>query len=482
MGPSTAGTPLRPPLRDTTSRLRARGGAMRKRRPGARSDRRRRRDGRRPAGGETREGPDRPVDNGARSGSQPDGVGPKGGPGPDPSPGPSACHRNGERRAGRCTVAARRVRAPRRQQPGSGRTAPTVTSTATGEQTPPGLGRGGSPTSPRRSWGAGRHGLGARLGVAAVSGALVAVAFPPYDIWPLAPIGVALLVLACRGVRRRVGALLGLVHGLATFLPLLSWMTVIGPDAWILLALLEAAFLALMGALLPPVLRLPGWPAWVACLWVTQEAARDRLPFGGFPWGRLAFAETASPFHAVRGDGRCAAGELRDRPLRDPAGRRAARRPAPRPPDRRAARGRCPGRAGAGAGPAVRGRGGASGDGRPGPGRCARRRDGLPRGAGAGPAQPRRRHPPAGRRGPRGRTCRSRSRHLAGERVRHRPVHRPRGAAPDRRRGARRRRPGAGGRRGRRSGAGPREQHRGRLGPGDRARAALCQAAPRAVR
>ncbi|MBA2767542.1 MAG: apolipoprotein N-acyltransferase, partial [Sporichthyaceae bacterium] len=33
-----------------------------------------------------------------------------------------------------------------------------------------------------------------------------------------------------------------------------------------------------------------------ACLWVAQEAARDRLPFGGFPWGRLAFAETASPF------------------------------------------------------------------------------------------------------------------------------------------------------------------------------------------
>ena len=44
------------------------------------------------------------------------------------------------------------------------------------------------------------------------------------------------------------------------------------------------------------MLRLPGWPLWVACLWVAQELARDRMPFGGFPWGRLAFAETASPF------------------------------------------------------------------------------------------------------------------------------------------------------------------------------------------
>ena len=44
------------------------------------------------------------------------------------------------------------------------------------------------------------------------------------------------------------------------------------------------------------MLRLPGWPLWVACLWVAQELARDTMPFGGFPWGRLAFAETASPF------------------------------------------------------------------------------------------------------------------------------------------------------------------------------------------
>ncbi len=137
---------------------------------------------------------------------------------------------------------------------------------------------------------------GPRLAGAAGSGALVAVAFPPYDLWPLAPVGVAALVLLTRGVRPGLGALLGLVHGLATFLPLVSWMTVIGPDAWVMLSLLEASFLALMGALLPGVLRLPGWPVWAAALWVAQEAARDRLPFGGFPWGRLAFAETAAPF------------------------------------------------------------------------------------------------------------------------------------------------------------------------------------------
>ena len=141
--------------------------------------------------------------------------------------------------------------------------------------------------------------LGPRIGAAGLSGAVLAAAFPPYDLWPLAPAGVALLVLACAGLGPGRAALLGLVHGLTTFLPLLSWMTVVGPDAWVLLALLEASFLAAMAAGLPLLWRLPGRAGWVACLWVAQESARDRLPFGGLPWGRLAFAETASPFTPV---------------------------------------------------------------------------------------------------------------------------------------------------------------------------------------
>ena len=183
-----------------------------------------------------------------------------------------------------------------------------MTSTATGGTVPRSTGDAGSgaarPAGPadarsRRRWGGTQSSLGLRLGGAVLTGAAVALAFPPYDLWPLAPVGVAGLLLLCRGLPAGRGALVGLVHGLATFLPLLSWLTVIGPDAWVLVALLEASFLALTGALLPGVLRLPGWPLWAACLWVAQEAARDRLPFGGFPWGRLAFAETAAPFTPV---------------------------------------------------------------------------------------------------------------------------------------------------------------------------------------
>jgi apolipoprotein N-acyltransferase len=122
------------------------------------------------------------------------------------------------------------------------------------------------------------------------------LAFPPYDLWPLAVLGVTGLALLTRGVPVRRGALLGLVFGLAFFTPLLSWSGIfVGPVPWLLLAVSQAAFAAALGAGLAAVSGLPGWPLWGAALWVAAEAARSRLPFGGFPWGRLAFSQADSP-------------------------------------------------------------------------------------------------------------------------------------------------------------------------------------------
>ncbi len=165
---------------------------------------------------------------------------------------------------------------------------------ATGTRPPWSLGRQLAHQAGSGASGSGR--LWPRLLGAVVSGLLATAAFPPYDLWPLAVPAVTLLVLVCRGQRPRRAALLGLVHGLGLFLPLLEWMRVIGPDAWVLLSLLEAAFVATMAGLLPLLDRRPLWPVWVACLWVAQELARATVPFGGFPWGRLAFGQTAAPY------------------------------------------------------------------------------------------------------------------------------------------------------------------------------------------
>ncbi|MCZ3389306.1 MAG: apolipoprotein N-acyltransferase [Actinomycetia bacterium] len=137
------------------------------------------------------------------------------------------------------------------------------------------------------------------LASAAIGGFLV-LAFPPYDLWWLAPVAVtgmlAALDLGTRTGRPMLrGALLGAVFGLVFFGLLTPWLRVIGPDAWLLVVVLSAAFTALFGAGATLLVRLRGWPFWVACWWVGVEALRGRVPFGGFPWGRLGHSQADAP-------------------------------------------------------------------------------------------------------------------------------------------------------------------------------------------
>jgi apolipoprotein N-acyltransferase len=132
--------------------------------------------------------------------------------------------------------------------------------------------------------------------VALAAGIAAAFAFPRVGIWPLAILSVAGFSRAVDGRRARTGAWLGLLYGLGFFVPLLHWTgEYVGAAPWLILASAEACFMAVLGAVLATVQRLPGAPMWVACSWVLEEALRDRLPFGGFPWGRLAFSQQDSP-------------------------------------------------------------------------------------------------------------------------------------------------------------------------------------------
>jgi apolipoprotein N-acyltransferase len=138
-----------------------------------------------------------------------------------------------------------------------------------------------------------------RLGLAALGGYAEYLTAPPHGWWPCGIAGVALAVLAAKGTRLRTGALVGAAYGAALFLPLLTWVATIGLDAYLLLSLAMVIWLALLGAGMALVTRLPAWPLWSACLWVTEEWARDRVPFGGFTWGRLAFGQTHSPMTPI---------------------------------------------------------------------------------------------------------------------------------------------------------------------------------------
>ena len=143
-----------------------------------------------------------------------------------------------------------------------------------------------------------------RVLLAIGSGVMLALAFPPVGASLLALPAVAAFVIATFGTTAWRGALLGAIQGAVSFASLLRWMTVVGGDAWVLLVALCAFWIAIVGAGQALVTRLRWWPLWVACVWVLQEALRDRIPLGGFPWGRLAFAQTATsltPWAAVAG-------------------------------------------------------------------------------------------------------------------------------------------------------------------------------------
>jgi apolipoprotein N-acyltransferase len=131
--------------------------------------------------------------------------------------------------------------------------------------------------------------------IALSGGLLLAAAFPPEGVWPLAAVGPALLVVALNGRGLRASFGVGLVFGAAFFFPLLSWTLNVAWYAWLALALASTVILAVLAVGQRLLLNLPGWPIAVAGWWVAAEALRDRWPFGGFPWGRIAMSQAGDP-------------------------------------------------------------------------------------------------------------------------------------------------------------------------------------------
>ena len=132
--------------------------------------------------------------------------------------------------------------------------------------------------------------------VAIAGGLALAAAFPPAGLWPLAPLGPALLAISLwRQPRLRTALTAGLAFGLALFFPLVSWLVNVAWYAWIALAVLEAVIIAVLAAGQWLLLRMRAWPLAVAGWWVLCEAVRSRWPWEGFPWGRLAMSQATSP-------------------------------------------------------------------------------------------------------------------------------------------------------------------------------------------
>jgi apolipoprotein N-acyltransferase len=137
-----------------------------------------------------------------------------------------------------------------------------------------------------------------RAGAGSVAaGFLMAVSLPPVGLWPLAPIGIAVLDRQLDGRPPVSRFWRAFVAQLAVFLPTLFWLQYLTLPGWLVTAAFFPALFGAGAALLPPS-RIGRWLA-LPGMWVAFDALRSRWPFGGIPLSTLAYAEIGGPLAPV---------------------------------------------------------------------------------------------------------------------------------------------------------------------------------------
>jgi apolipoprotein N-acyltransferase len=135
-----------------------------------------------------------------------------------------------------------------------------------------------------------------RGGLAVLAGCLVASSLPPLGAWPLGIAGVAVLIglLAGQGAPARLAT--GLLAGIGQLAIGLAWAEQFTLPGYLVLVLVESAFLAGAAAVVPRGAgRVPAFAGAV----VLAEAARDSFPFGGLPLGSAALGQVGGPLAAL---------------------------------------------------------------------------------------------------------------------------------------------------------------------------------------
>ena len=138
-----------------------------------------------------------------------------------------------------------------------------------------------------------------RLSATILAGLLLCSSYPGFNWWWAAVVAFAVLAwVLTRPATTPVGGFgYGFLFGLAFYLPLIRWISILGGVTPLLaLVLVCAVFPGIFGLSAVVVRQLPGWPIWFAVLWAAQEWLKSTVPFGGFPWGVVAAGQTAGPF------------------------------------------------------------------------------------------------------------------------------------------------------------------------------------------
>ena len=141
-----------------------------------------------------------------------------------------------------------------------------------------------------------------RYPVGILGGLLSSLAMPRENIWPLIFVSVALILISIRGLRFWAATGVGFAAGLAFYLSQIEWISLyLGPVPWVALSVMEALIFALGAGVIAICWtwasevvsgrnRLVFAALLVSTLWTAREWVSINLPYGGFPWSRVAQA------------------------------------------------------------------------------------------------------------------------------------------------------------------------------------------------
>ena len=128
--------------------------------------------------------------------------------------------------------------------------------------------------------------------LSALSGTLLSAAFEPVGKWWVAPIAIAVHMYALSISTRKV--LCSFIFGLTLNLIVLHWSsTFVGSIPWVILAIGLSLFYL-------PLALVSKWGITAyPLIYILLEEVRNRFPFGGFGWVRIAFTQADAPYAKV---------------------------------------------------------------------------------------------------------------------------------------------------------------------------------------
>ncbi|MCF8528363.1 MAG: apolipoprotein N-acyltransferase [Aquiluna sp.] len=142
-----------------------------------------------------------------------------------------------------------------------------------------------------------------RLPLGILGGLLGLYAFPTENVFWIAPLIPAMILIATLGTTFPAALLIGFLAGQAFYISHIEWLSLyLGPVPLLALSTLMSFYFAfgtavtswLYGRLKPKGLGLVHFALAAAGIWTLREWLSNNFPYGGFPWSRLSMTQSDS--------------------------------------------------------------------------------------------------------------------------------------------------------------------------------------------